>query len=175
MPAERVAERERYDRVPYQDWIDRGFIEATPGNSVDQTALKECIQWAAQAFQLREVCFDPWNFRVPASEMQGEGLECVEIRQAYSMLSEPTKLLLSLYLDGKIRHANNPVLNWNASCLALQSDRKDNVQPAKPERGKSNKRIDGISAIITALARAATVAGVPTKQPLYERRGMRWL
>lgn len=173
MPAERVAERERHDRVPYQDWIDRGFIEATPGNSVDQAAVKECIQWAAQTFQVREVPFDPWNFRVPASEMLGEGLQCVEVRQGYATLSEPTKLLLSLYLDGKIRHGNNPVLNWNASCLALQSDRKDNVQPAKPERGKSNKRIDGVSAIITALTRAAT-AVVP-KQSVYERRGIRWL
>jgi phage terminase large subunit-like protein len=72
-------------------------------------------------------------------------------------LSHPTKFLLSAYVDQKIRHGNNPVLNWMASCLQLQYDRKDNVQASKPERGKSAKRIDGIAAIITALARA-TVA-----------------
>ena len=57
-------------------------------------------------------------------------------------------------LDRKVRHGNHPVLNWNASCLSLQGDHKDNVQPTKPERGKSSKRIDGISATVTALARA---------------------
>ena len=77
-------------------------------------------------------------------------------------------------MGGQVLIRNNPVLNWNASCLALQSDRKDNVLPAKPERGKSNKRIDGISAIITALNRAAT-AVVPKKQSVYERRGMRFI
>jgi hypothetical protein len=36
----------------------------------------------------------------------------------------------------------------------LQYDRKDNCQPSKPERGKSSKRIDGIQATVTGLARA---------------------
>jgi len=40
------------------------------------------------------------------------------------------------------------------SCLQLQYDNKDSCQPTKPERGKSGKRIDGISATVTALARA---------------------
>lgn len=48
-----------------------------------------------------------------------------------------------------------------------------NLMFTKPERAKSSTRIDGISATVNALARA-TVA-VPKKQPVYERRGMRWL
>jgi phage terminase large subunit-like protein len=101
-----------------------------------------------------------------------EGFECIEVRQGYATLSEPTKLLLSLYLDAKIWHGNHPILNWNASCLALQGDRKDNVQPAKPERGKSNKRIDGVAAIITALA-LAVVATPAEEVSVYETRGLR--
>ena len=38
--------------------------------------------------------------------------------------------------------------------FALQGDHMDNVQRRRPERAKSSKRIDGISATITALARA---------------------
>ena len=45
-------------------------------------------------------------------------------------------------------------MNWMASCLQLQYDTKDNCMPSKPERGRSGKRIDGISATVTALARA---------------------
>ena len=173
MPAERVAERERSDRVPYAHWAERKFIEATPGNAVDQNAVKERIRWAAKQFELREVAFDPWNFRTSASDLLGEGLQCIEIRQGYALLSEPTKRLLELYLDRKIRHGNHPVLNWNASCLSLQGDHKDNVQPTKPERGKSSKRIDGISATVTALARA--MANPPKSQSVYETRGVLYL
>ena len=173
MPEERVAERERSDRVPYANWAERKFIEATPGNAVDQNAVKERIRWAAKQFELREVAFDPWNFRTSASDLLGEGMQCIEIRQGYALLSEPTKRLLELYLDRKVRHGNHPVLNWNASCLSLQGDHKDNVQPTKPERGKSSKRIDGISATVTALARA--MANPPKVQCVYETRGIRRL
>ena len=61
-----------------------------------------------------------------------------------------------MYQTGSIRHGNNPVANWHASCLALQGDGRDNVQPAKPERGKTSKRIDVISAAITGLWGALT-------------------
>ena len=78
----------------------------------------------------------------------------VEVNQSFLHLSHPTKFLLGAYLDQKIRHGNNPVLNWMASCLQLQYDSRDNCQPSKPERGKSSKRIDGIQATVTGLVRA---------------------
>jgi phage terminase large subunit-like protein len=98
--------------------------------------------------------FDRYNFRTQAMELQEEGMQAVEIQQSFLHLSHPTKFLLSAYADGKLRHGNNPVLNWMASCLQLQYDKKDNCQPSKPERMKSAKRIDGISATVTALNRA---------------------
>jgi phage terminase large subunit-like protein len=61
---------------------------------------------------------------------------------------------LNAYPDKKIRHGNNPVLNWMAACLQLQYDHKDNCQPDKPQRGKTSKRIDGMQATVTALNRA---------------------
>ena len=80
-------------------------------------------------------------------ELLDEGVQAVEINQTYLHLSHPTKFLLSAYVDEKLRHGNNPVLNWMASCLQLQYDHKDNCQPSKPERLKSSKRIDGIAAV----------------------------
>ena len=154
MPKERVSQLERICRVPYADWIRRGFIEATPGNAIDLRAVKQRIHWGREMFELREMPFDRYNFRTQAMELQEEGMQAVEIQQSFLHLSHPTKFLLSAYADGKLRHGNNPVLNWMASCLQLQYDKKDNCQPSKPERMKSAKRIDGISATVTALNRA---------------------
>jgi phage terminase large subunit-like protein len=154
MPAERVPELERTCRVPYSTWIRQGFIEVTPGNGIDMRAVKQRIHWGREMFDLREMPFDRFNFRTQAMELLDEGIQAVEITQSFLHLSHPTKFLLSSYVDQKVRHGNNPVLNWMASCLQLQYDHKDNCQPSKPERGKSAKRIDGIAATVTALARA---------------------
>ncbi len=157
MPEERVMELERTCRVPYSTWLEQGFVEATPGNVIDQRAVMDRLRWGRQVFDLEEIPFDRFNFRSEAMILASEGFPTVEIQQTFLHLSHPTKFLLGAYLDQKIRHGNNPVLNWMASCLQLQYDHKDNCQPSKPERGKSSKRIDGISATVTALARATVV------------------
>lgn len=151
----RVKAREREDKVPYSDWVRKKFIETTPGNSINQSSIKDRIRWACQMFNVREVPYDPWNFRQSATDLfVDEQIPMAELRQNFANLSEATKELLARYLDRNIRHGNNPVLNWNAKCLSLLGDHKDNVQPSKPERTKSSKRIDGISATVTAMARA---------------------
>ena len=154
MPKDQVPKLERICRVPFADWIRRGFVEATPGNAIDLRAVKRRIHWGRETFELRELAFDRFNFATQAMELQDEGVPTVEIPQSFLHLSHPTKFLLSAYADGKLRHGNHPVLNWMAGCLQLQYDHKDNCQPSKPERGKSAKRIDGISATVTALNRA---------------------
>lgn len=153
VPQERVPELERICRLPFSDWIERGFVEATPGNGIDLRAVKDRIRWGRQMFELRELAFDRCNFRTEAMELLDEGIEAVEVQQNFMQLGYPTKFILAQYLDQKIRHGNNPVYNWHAACVQLQYDRKDNCQPSKPERLKSSKRIDGFSATVTLLNR----------------------
>lgn len=164
MPREQVVERERKDKVPYGEWVRKNFIETTAGHNVSQSAVRAKIAWARQMFDLREVAYDPWNFGESADQLTEDGIVCVKISQTYSLLSEPTKKLLGWYLDGQLRHGNHPVLNWNAKCLHLQADHKDNVQPDKPDRSRTYKRIDGISATVTSLARMLRVVNM--RKPL---------
>lgn len=154
MPKERVVHLERVCRVPFSDWIRRGFIEATPGDAIDLRAVKKCIHWARGVFDLRGVPYDRYNFRTEAIQLAEDGVQMIEVQQSFLHLSHATKFLLSAYVERKLQHGNNPVLNWMTSCLQLQYDHKDNCQPAKPERLKSAKRIDGIQAAVTALTQA---------------------
>jgi phage terminase large subunit-like protein len=151
MPRDRVEERRTKDQQPYDQWVKRGFITDCPGNAIDYDSIKARIRWCCQMFDVRAAAYDKWNFRATAMDLLDEGLPMVEVSQNFSQLSEPTKTLLGSYLNQKLWHGNNPVLLFNARSLALQYDRKDNVQPAKPERLKSKKRIDGIAAMITAM------------------------
>jgi phage terminase large subunit-like protein len=153
VPVERVPEIERICRVPLQSWINRGFVTATTGNAIDLRSVKDRIRWGDQMFELRELAYDRCNFRTEALELLDEGITTTEVRQNFDQLSYPTKYLLAAYVDQRIQHGNHPVLNWHAACMQLQYDRKDNVQPTKPERLKSSKRIDGIQATVTMLNR----------------------
>lgn len=158
MPEERVRILERNDKVPYSSWVKKGFIETIPGASINDGAIKRRIEWGRDKFELRNVAYDPWNFRNTAADLTKQGFSCAEVRQGYASLSEPTKKVLELYQSGGLRHGNNPVLNWNAGCFSLLKDNKDNVQPAKPDRAKSSKRIDGMSATVTGVTIALTMA-----------------
>jgi phage terminase large subunit-like protein len=153
MPEAKIKERETKDNVPYGQWVKKGFITACPGNAIDYNSIKERIRWACKMFDVAEVGYDKWNFRATAMDLLDEGVPMVEVPQNFAQLSEPTKTMIGAYQDARFIHGNNPVLNFNARCLALQYDRKDNVQPAKPERLKSKKRIDGIAATLTGVSR----------------------
>jgi phage terminase large subunit-like protein len=166
VPKSRVAYLERVCRMPFDSWIERQFISATPGNAIDMRSVKDRLEWGDKLFDLRETDFDRFNFRTEAMDLADKGLTMIEITQSFLHLSEATKFLLSCHLERGFRHGNHPVLNWMASCLQLQYDHKDNCQPTKPERLKSSKRIDGMAAIVNALSRARTAA--PTQQQLIE-------
>jgi phage terminase large subunit-like protein len=154
IPQEKVSDFERVCRVPIRSWVERGFVEQTPGNAYDLRVVREKIQWGRQMFDIQELAYDRANFRSTAMEINDEdGITAIEVPQNFMQLSAPTKFLLAAYLDKKIAHANHPVYNWHAACLQVQYDRKDGVQPSKPERLKSSKRIDGIQATVTMLNR----------------------
>jgi phage terminase large subunit-like protein len=152
MPAEQVAKRQRVDKVPYREWIRKGFMESVPGSMHDYTGVQERIKWAAELFDLQGVAYDPANFRPTAGEIERTGVNVVEVTQRYPQLNPPTKLVLGMYQDGRLRHGNNPIANWNAGCLALKQNNAEEVMPDKPVRYKSSKRIDGMSALVTAMA-----------------------
>lgn len=171
IPQEQVPEFERVCRVPIRSWIERGFVQQTPGNAYELRVVRERINWGRQMFDIREVAYDRANFRETALEMNDQdGLQMIEVPQNFMHLSSATKFLLASYLDKKIAHANHPVYNWHAACLQLQYDRKDNVQPSKPERMKSSKRIDAIQATVTMLNR-----GLQAQVQQYTSPEVNWL
>ena len=153
MPEDCVRRRELVDKVPYSEWIRKGYIRATEGNVIDVREVKTTLAWAKDEFDVKQVCFDPWHAQQLSIELGEEGFTCVPIRQGFQTLSEPMKKLMQMALAGKIRHPGNPVLSWNANCVAVKSDGNDNIKPSKPDRARSSKRIDGISALLNAMSR----------------------
>ena len=153
VPAGRVRKLELKLGVPLAQWIREGFMEATPGEVIDYRVVQARLEWGAQMFDLREICWDPWNSRQVSVAMVENGYQCFEVRQGYMSLTEPSKKVLTCVARCKLHHGGHPVLRWNAGCLATV-EHNDNLMFAKPEREKSTSRIDGMSALTNAMARA---------------------
>ena len=168
MPEEGIKNREMKDGMPYRTWADQGFLELIPGTVIDVRNVRDRLEWGAQMFDVQEFCFDPAEARQISVPMIDEGYTCVEIRQGYNMLNEPCKKVLELVASHKLRHGGHPVLRWNAYCLATK-EHNDQLMWAKPERHKDNSRIDGISALTDAMARAMLPGEGPS---VYESRGV---
>lgn len=154
MPEANVRKRELRDGMPYSQWARDGFLELTPGDVIDYRDVQARLEWGAQMFDLQEICWDPWNSRQISVPMVEDGYNCIEIRQGYATLSEPTKKVLEIIAGLKLHHGGHPVLRWNASCACTTTDGRDNIMFSKPDREKESSRIDGMSAIVNAMRQA---------------------
>src|SRR5262245_357505 len=57
IPAENIRQRVQRDRVPYDEWVRRGHLIATPGNVVDYEAVRQTLNEWAQLFDVREIAY----------------------------------------------------------------------------------------------------------------------
>lgn len=162
LPEARVIEELDSNTARYREFDALGLLTLTDGEVIEFEVIKEDLREFAGRFDLKAVGYDPWQATQLAQEMELEGLPMVEIRQTVQNLSEPMKELESLILQRKLAHGDCPVLTWMASNVVATMDVKDNIYPNKE---RPENKIDGIVALIIALARA--IAGEQAK-PEYQ-------
>lgn len=182
VPEDAIEERARKDRVPYPAWVRQGFLIATPGNIVDYDFIMGVLEQAMEQYDLRELAFDRWGsqkittdlqnrlgFTVDQKvhEMSGDPL-LVQFGQGFASMSPPMKELERLVLSHLLAHGNHPVLTWMADNVVARVDPAGNI---KPDKEKSREKIDGVTALIMALARALLYTG--DEGSVYDERGIR--
>lgn len=166
IPEDAVIEKEKRDKVPYSAWERQGYLTFTPGAVVDYEWIKSYIFEKAKLYKIKEICFDPWNATQTANDLDSEGFITVEIRQGFGTLSEPTKSIMSLVLQKKMIHFNNPVLTWAMNNAVVTSDPAGNI---KLDKSKTTFRIDPVAALVNAHVRAMVNKD---SSSVYEKRGV---
>jgi len=159
VPKDSIRERSLRDHVPYDEWARHGQITATDGNRVDYEMVRQAINAWAKEFSLQMIALDTWNATDLIERLTKlDGFTLVGIRQTFAGLSAPTKALEHAVLSKTLRHTGDPVLRWNVSNVAVETDPVGNLKPSKV---KSTERIDGVVALIMAVdlmqRQAATV------------------
>lgn len=151
VPEERILERQRDDRVPYDTWRNEEYIEATPGETIDYEFVYAQMDRDAQQFNIVDVGFDRWGSAQVYQQAEKSGMVMVQVGQGYQSMSAPMKELERMIVSGLIAHGDNPVLTWMAHNLVAMRDPAGNL---KPDKRRSREKIDGMVALIMALDRA---------------------
>jgi phage terminase large subunit-like protein len=153
MPEDTLDRKRKTDKVPYDLWVQQGWITTTPGAVVDYNFIKSYIKQFEQQYnvKIREICADPWNATQFMQDMEAEGYTVVEIRQGIQTLGSATKDFREQVYQGNVIHNNNPVLTWALSNAVTRQDANENIML---DKSKSTERIDPIAAVLNAHVRA---------------------
>lgn len=165
LPAEALRDRSLKDRVPYDQWASDGFLQTTPGRTVEYEFVAAWLRRLFDTYDVRLIAFDRWNWRhlrpwlLKAGFTEAELERFVEFGQGFQSMSPALRSLESDILSGKVVHDGHPILTMCAANAVVQKDPAGNRKLAKH---KSRGRIDGMVSLTMARAMAATYEPTPT-------------
>jgi phage terminase large subunit-like protein len=164
VPEERAEEASKRDRVPYLQWAQQGFVTLTEGDVCDYDAVRDYILSFCEKNEVRAVAIDRYNATHLTTQLVAEGIEVRPFGQGFVSMSAPSKLLETLIISKKLRHAGNPVLSWQVSNVQIKTDDAGNIKPSK-KNASSTARIDAAVALIMALGISSGEARGPEEEP----------
>lgn len=161
LPGDGLAEKSRTDRVPYDIWARDGWLETTPGRSIEYEFVAHYLRYVFDTCDVQALAFDrynmrflkPWLERVGFTEAELERF--IEFGQGFVSMSPALRELESMLLNKKLRHGNHPVLSMCAANATVVQDPSENRKFVK---AKASGRIDGMVALAMAV-------GVMPNQP----------
>ena len=154
-PEQGIEERARRDRVPYDLWVQQGFMRTTPGASVDYEHVATDILEIVGDLDLRAIAFDRWRMDVLKKELDrlGADLPLVAWGQGFQSMSPALDALEAELLNGRMAHGMHPVLTMCAANAVIERDPAGN---RKLTKAKSTGRIDGMQALAMAMGVAVS-------------------
>jgi phage terminase large subunit-like protein len=166
LPEGGLVEKSRADRVPYDLWNRKGFLETTPGKSVEYEFVAHWLFDFCQAHDVRKIAFDRWGMKYLKPWLLAAGFTeeritevFAEFGQGFQSMSPALRDLESALLAEKVRHGNHPVLTMCAANAVVTTD------PAggrKLNKAKAAGRIDGMVALTMAFGIAPLDAPEPS-------------
>lgn len=173
VPRDTVIKRSRSEGVHYDEWVEQGYMIATPGNVIDYDYILEQIKRDHEQFQIQAIAYDRYGAANIAQTLQDDiGIIVVQKGQGFVSMSAPMKEVERQVMGEKIWHGNQPALAWMASNVVAARDAAGNI---KPDKAKSKEKIDGITAGVMATALTMEPPLGEKKDSVYEQRGIRTL
>lgn len=150
LPGEKLAEAITRDGLPYDAYIERGFLSLAGDNFVDYQAVYNWIIEAIEKYKLLPLItgYDRYSSNYLIKDLENYGCKCDDVYQGYN-LTGVIREAEGLLKDGKINIGNNDLAKIHLLDTAIEADNRNNRVRIK----KVNRQchIDGTAALLCAL------------------------
>jgi phage terminase large subunit-like protein len=149
-----LSERAARDRAPYDLWHQQGFLHAYDGRATDMGAVAMTMMDVCSRFDVKAIAYDRWGIQQIQKILHDEGGDHVNLvphGQGFKDMSVAINSLERAVLDHRLRHGDNPILNWCMSNIKIATDPAGGRKFAKD---KATGRIDLAVALAMAVGTA---------------------
>jgi phage terminase large subunit-like protein len=167
--------RNKY-REQYQSWEKQGFLLTTEGDAIDYDFVRSQIVKDNENFRINSIsvdrAFQGYEFSINLNKELGGKEKRPKVfacGMGYLSMAGPCNEFERLLLVNGLNNGGNPVLRWMADNVSVSMDPAGNK---KPNKEKSQGKIDGIVGILLGLDRILR-QGAATFTSVYGKRGVR--
>jgi len=153
-PAANAAEREIQHQMPFRKWAEEGRLTLSPGAVIDYESMVQAVIALAARYRVVRIAVDPWNSQM-FNEMLGKHFGdgrgnrpvVLEHPQGIGTMAPASQTWQELWVAGKFRHSQDPILRAACANTAVIVDDAGNIRPSK---GRSRGIIDPLVAAVMA-------------------------
>jgi phage terminase large subunit-like protein len=150
MPGERVEEMTQRDGIPYNIYLQKGYLNKSGENFID---YNDCFNWFKELVEKHEILplkvgYDRYNAQYLTNDMMNYGFHMDSVYQGTNLspiISECSGLLA----DGKLKIIENDVMKMHMFDSALKTDSE--TMRNRLVKVSQNVHIDGMAALLDAL------------------------
>lgn len=139
------------DDANYAQWVADGFLQTTPGNVTDYAYIRSEIKRRGEVHNIQGITLDPWQGYNLMTQLVEDGFDPRIMRQTFLNVGPSTYWLERSILSDEtiIEIDQNPITAWMFQNVTLAKNAEGAI---RPDKDKSQNKIDGISASVTAIA-----------------------
>lgn len=140
-------------------WKEDGDLIVTPGDFIDHNRIEAEIRALKEQLALHKATFDQWNSGLAMAARLNEDFDdgdeafAVQLAKNARNVTDPAKAIEARVKagPGRLRHDANPVLTWMVGNAVVDRRVDGSILPKK-ERPNSPNKIDGVDAMVNAVA-----------------------
>ncbi len=138
----------------YDNFVSRGELIVTDGNSTDYDVIKNKILECAEVFDVQSIAYDRWNSNALINQLSDAGIQTDPFGQGFISMTAPIKNAEIMIKKQQLHHGGNAMLRWMVSNVVVKKDDAENVKFSK---SKAGDKIDGVVALIMAIGEKMTI------------------
>lgn len=149
IPEGRIEEKDREEKLRYEDFIEAGICTACGDKTIDYAVVEKYITDIEETYGVTVVAvgYDVYN-AISTAQKLSDKYSMVQIKQHSSVLHAPTKFLKEHILEGNFAYTDNRILEINFENAVC--DRDANMGMYIHKR-KSRGKVDSVIALIDAV------------------------